>query len=76
MNPPRHALRTFANLLALSTAVAIVAWTVGYVYLVRIARYSAAGFFTFKMVIGVLVGGGESLQYEDKNRLLASRSLD
>jgi hypothetical protein len=35
-------------------AIAAAAWAVGYLYLVKIAGYPAAGFFTLKMVFGLL----------------------
>ena len=39
----------------MSMIVAAVAWLIGYGYLVKIAGFSAAGFFTFKMVIGIFL---------------------
>jgi hypothetical protein len=44
----------FGRLVSLSVAIAVAAWAVGYLYLVKIAGYPAAGFFSFKMVIGLL----------------------
>jgi hypothetical protein len=48
-------LGKIVRLFALSTVVAIAAWVVGYTYLVKIAGYSAAGFFTVRMVVGLLL---------------------
>jgi len=45
-------LLALSRLVALTIAVAAVAWVVGYAYLVKIAGYPAAGFFTFKMATG------------------------
>ncbi len=50
----RFSLRDFGKLITLSVAIAVAAWAVGYLYLVKIAGYPAAGFFTFKMVFGLL----------------------
>lgn len=44
----------FSRFIALTIAVAAGAWVVGYAYLVKIAAYPAAGFFTFKMAAGLL----------------------
>jgi len=44
----------FNRFAALSIAVALGAWVVGYAYFVKIAGYPAVGFFTFKMAAGLL----------------------
>jgi hypothetical protein len=43
---------TLAILILLS---AIVAWIVGYAYLVKIAGYPSGGFFTTRMALGLVV---------------------
>ena len=50
----RFNLWDFGKLVSLSVAIAVAAWAIGYLYLVKIAGYPAAGFFSFKMVIGLL----------------------
>lgn len=50
----RFSLCGFGKLIYLSIAIAAAAWAVGYLYLVEITGYPAAGFFRFKMVIGLL----------------------
>ena len=47
-------LLALSRLVALTIGIAAAAWVVGYAYLVKIAGYSAAGFFTFKMAAGLL----------------------
>jgi small-conductance mechanosensitive channel len=54
MNQVKSSLLAISRLVALTMAVAAAAWVVGYVYLVKIAGYPAAGFFTFKMAAGLL----------------------
>jgi hypothetical protein len=50
----RFSLWGFGKLVALSVAITVAAWAVGYLYLVKIAGYPAAGFFSLKMVFGLL----------------------
>jgi hypothetical protein len=50
----RSSLLGFSRLTTLTIAIAVGGWVVGYTYLIRIAGYPAAGFFTFKIVIGLL----------------------
>jgi hypothetical protein len=46
--------RNIGRLVGLSIAIAVAAWLVGYTYLVKIAGYPSTGFFTPKMVLGLL----------------------
>jgi hypothetical protein len=50
----RFSLSGFGKIVSLSVAIAVAAWGIGYLYLVKIAGYPAAGFFGFKVVIGLL----------------------
>jgi hypothetical protein len=55
-NDPSHrATSALGKWVGLSVAVAVAAWCVGYLYLVKVAGYPAAGFFTFKMLTGLLL---------------------
>jgi hypothetical protein len=55
-NDPSHrATSGLGKWVGLSVAVAVAAWCVGYLYLVKVVGYPAAGFFTFKMLTGLLL---------------------
>jgi hypothetical protein len=53
-NRSHSLLADIGRLAALSVAIAVAAWLVGYTYLVKIAGYPSTGFFTPKMVLGLL----------------------
>jgi hypothetical protein len=55
MSSSRVALETIIKLVVLSTAIAGATCVVGYTYLVKIAGHPAAGFFTFKVAIVLLI---------------------
>jgi hypothetical protein len=55
-NDPSHrATRGLGKLLGLSVVVAGAVWCVGYLYLVKLAGYPAARFFTLKMLAGLVL---------------------
>jgi hypothetical protein len=54
LNWSRSFLLEVGRLAGLSIAFAATSWLVAYTYLVKIAGFPSAGFFTLKMLIGLL----------------------
>ena len=54
MSRSHSLLANIGRVAVLSVVIAVAAWLVGYTYLVKIAGYPSTGFFTLRMVLGLL----------------------